>query len=60
MTEKNDEWMTVREVAMRFRVSQSTIQRLIRAGTLPATRLPGGRLLRIRPADVEMLLGRTA
>lgn len=63
MTERDiqDEWLSVNEVAARMRVTRRTVDRYIKAGHLPATRLPGGRLLRIRRSDVEALLsGRSA
>jgi len=39
-----------------LRVSSRTIQRYVRDGHLPAVRLPGGRITRIRRSDVEKLL----
>jgi excisionase family DNA binding protein len=47
--------LTVHEAASLLRVSELTIRRWIWAGKLPATRL--GRLVRIRPADLESLSG---
>lgn len=46
----NDPLLTVREVATIMRVSNMTVYRLIRDGSLPATRV--GKNFRIRNADV--------
>ena len=58
MTQRDiqDEWLSVNEVAARMRVTRRTVERYIKNGHLPSTRLPGGRLLRIRRSDVEALL----
>lgn len=48
--------VTPREAAGILRVSPRTVQRYIRDGHLKAVRLPGGRITRIRRADVEALL----
>lgn len=64
MTERDNqdaqEWMSVAEVAALLKVTRRTVDRYIRGEHLPATRLPGGRLLRIRRADVEALLSTEA
>jgi excisionase family DNA binding protein len=41
------------EVAAALGVSVWTVRRWIREGVLPATRLPGSNLLRVRVADVQ-------
>ncbi len=46
--------MTVREVAATMRVSTMTVYRLIRDGSLPATRV--GKNFRIRQRDVDSYL----
>lgn len=58
MTERDiqNEWLSVDEVAGMLRVTRRTIDRYIKDGHLPASRLPGGRLLRIRRSDVNALL----
>ncbi len=52
-----DDLITPQAAARILSVTDRTIQRWIKDGHLPATRLPGGRLLRIRRADVDALLG---
>src|ERR1051326_2581555 len=46
-------YLTVREMAARLRVSDLTVRRWIWAGRLPAERF--GRLVRIREADISLL-----
>lgn len=48
--------MTLKEVALEARVSESTIRRWVRSAELPAYRL--GRQLRIRPDEFERFLDR--
>jgi excisionase family DNA binding protein len=50
-----DGYATVDEAAGIFRVDRATIIRWIRAGSLPATRTPGGRY-RIVRADMRLVL----
>lgn len=52
--------MSVAEVASLLKVTRRTVDRYIRDQHLPATRLPGGRLLRIRRSDVDALLNAEA
>lgn len=52
--------VNVAEAAELLRVSQRTVQRYIRDGHLKAVRLPGGRITRIKRADVAALLTRSA
>ncbi|WP_079616753.1 helix-turn-helix domain-containing protein [Mycobacteroides abscessus] len=47
--------LTVQEAATTLRVTDRTVQRYIQQGHLKGVRLPGGRLLRVRRADVEAL-----
>lgn len=58
--EPTGEWLNPQEAALILRVTDRTIQRYIRDGHLVATRLPGGRLWRIRRSDVEKLLSAEA
>lgn len=51
-----DELLSPRQVAEMLGVTDRTVLRYIEDGGLPAVRLPGGRLWRIRRADVEALL----
>ena len=46
-----DEFLTVEEVMLQLRVAQSTVERLIREGKLPALTLSEG--LRVRRRDLE-------
>lgn len=49
-TDATDDLLTRAEVARYLRVSDRTVSRLIRAGTLPASRI--GRAVRIRQSDL--------
>ena len=53
--ESPDDLLTAGEVAERYRVNRMTVSRWVRAGTLPAIRPGGGRILRFRRSDVEAL-----
>jgi excisionase family DNA binding protein len=53
---KPDDLLNPREAAEILRVTDRTVLRYIEAGHLAAVQLPGGRLWRIRRADVEALL----
>jgi excisionase family DNA binding protein len=55
VTAEKPELLTTAEVAKLLRVSQSTVQRWISLGQLPAIRLPSGGF-RIRREAVERLL----
>lgn len=46
-----EHFFTPEEVAERWRVSEKTVQRLIRAGKLSHVRI--GRQVRLRPSDVQ-------
>lgn len=48
-------WLTRDEAARRLGVSVRTIDRYISGGQLPAHRLPGGRLIRIKENDLQAL-----
>lgn len=52
----DDELLTTAEVANRCRVSRMTVSRWVTDGKLHAIRLPGGRSLRFRAADVDAIL----
>jgi excisionase family DNA binding protein len=58
MTEHNDHdaLLSPQEVAGILRVTDRTVLRYIEEGHLVASRLPGGRLWRIRRSDVDALL----
>ena len=58
MTERNDHdaLLSPQEVAGILRVTDRTVLRYIEEGHLVASRLPGGRLWRIRRSDVDALL----
>ena len=47
--------LTVEETAQRLRISPATVRSYIRSGLLPAERLAGARLVRIREAAVDAL-----
>ncbi|WP_090418255.1 helix-turn-helix domain-containing protein [Mycobacterium europaeum] len=51
-----DALLSPREVAAILRVTDRSVLRYIADGHLPAVRLPGRRLWRIRRSDVEALL----
>ena len=48
-----DVWLSVKEVAQQLSLTESTVRRYIRDGRLPASRLPGGRGLRMNWALVH-------
>jgi len=45
MTEPEPEWLTVKEVAAKIRVTPETVRWMIRQGRLPAYRLAGHRIV---------------
>jgi excisionase family DNA binding protein len=49
-------FLTVRDVAVHFQISEKTIRRLIKAGDLPVVRL--GRSVRINPEVIEKIVRR--
>jgi excisionase family DNA binding protein len=51
-----DEKLGLPDAGRLLGVDQRTIRRYIAAGKLPAYRLAGGRVLRVRRGDVEALL----
>lgn len=51
-----EEYMTRDQVAEMLQVSTKTVDRYIKNGKLTASRLPGGRLLRIPRTAVDALL----
>ncbi|HTI13020.1 MAG TPA: helix-turn-helix domain-containing protein [Dictyobacter sp.] len=60
MDQQGDELLTVREVARRLRVDDTTVRRWIKHGTLEAVSLPhvGKRqAYRVRRRTIESLLG---
>ena len=54
MTEK--QYHSVPEVAHRYGVTSETVRAWIRAGKLPAVRLPGSREYRIYAADLILVI----
>lgn len=54
-----DELLSPQRVATLLGVTDRTVLRYIEDGHLPAVRLPGGRLWRIRRSDVDALLNTT-
>jgi excisionase family DNA binding protein len=63
MKSKNDEFMTVKQVASRLGVSERTVRRWISPAQPPGERLASyriGRLVRIRVSDFEAFLNRRA
>jgi excisionase family DNA binding protein len=52
----DSDWMTKKEVAQHARVSEDTIEKLVRNGILEAYRLGGGGHLRFKRADVDARL----
>lgn len=52
-------WLSVKDVAVRLNLSESTVRRYIREGILPAARLPGGRGLRLDWEEVVEKLHRS-
>lgn len=47
--------ITVEDAARRLGISRTSAYELVKAGTLPARRLPGLRIVRVRVEDVEKL-----
>jgi excisionase family DNA binding protein len=61
MKSKNDEFLTVKQVANRLGVSERHVRRLISEAQPPGERLSSyriGRLVRIRVSDLEEFLNR--
>ncbi len=53
---ENDALLSPQQVAEIMGVTDRTVLRYIEDGVLPAVRLPGGRLWRIRASAVDVLL----
>lgn len=51
-----DEWLTQAEAAKYLRVTDRTVRGYIARGILPASRVRGSRLIRIRRSDLDALL----
>lgn len=49
----NDELLTVREAATRYKLSITTIRSWIRKGVIPHQRIGPYRLIRLRSSDLE-------
>jgi excisionase family DNA binding protein len=56
MTGRSDVFLTPEDVADRLSVNVQTVRAWIRSGKLPASRLAGRRVLRIRESDLEAVL----
>lgn len=56
LREDQHELISPQQAAKIFGVTDRTVLRYIERGDLPAVRLPGGRLYRIKRSDVESLL----
>lgn len=56
LTGRSDIFLTPEDVARRLHVNVQTVRAWIRSGELPASRLAGRRVLRIRESDIEALL----
>jgi excisionase family DNA binding protein len=59
MAEKSDQLLTVREVATRLRVDQTTVRRWIKDGALAAVSLPhrGKReVYRVRQSTIDLII----
>jgi excisionase family DNA binding protein len=54
--ERRDVFLTPEDVAKRLGVNVQTVRAWVRSGKLPASRLAGQRILRIREADIEKVL----
>ena len=55
---QSNELLTIAEAARLLKLSRKTIERKIRAGTIPAYRLPDGRRVFIRRSDLLASLER--
>ena len=51
-----EEWLTIRDVATRTRLSERTVRELISRGQLPVSRPAGVRVVRITPEAVVALM----
>jgi excisionase family DNA binding protein len=49
-------WLTPKQAAEHAKVNSITLRRAVKAGTLPAYRVNGGRLLRFRAGDIDQWL----
>ena len=49
-------WLTPKQAAEHAKVNPITLRRAVNAGTLPAYRVNGGRLLRFRVEDLDTWL----
>ncbi len=56
VNERSEIYLSPEEVAQRLGVNVQTVRVWIRSGKLPASRLAGRRVLRIRESDIEALL----
>jgi len=51
-----DPWLTVGEAAARLKVQPATVRRWAMAGTIPAHRVVGSRLIRFRTSEIDEAL----
>ncbi len=56
VSDRSQSFLTPEDVAQRLGVNVQTVRAWIRSGKLPASRLAGRRVLRIRESDVEAVL----
>lgn len=57
MSEDNQEWLIVAEVAKKLSVSKMTVYRMITVGEFPAYQF--GRAFRIKPEDLEAYINKS-
>jgi excisionase family DNA binding protein len=57
MSDRDDELMTVAEVAALLKISEVTVRRWIVQGELSAVKLPGRGIYRVRRSVIDRLLG---
>jgi excisionase family DNA binding protein len=46
-------WENAKEVAERLGITERTVGEMVRAGRIPCRRIPGSRLIRFNPAEVD-------
>jgi excisionase family DNA binding protein len=55
-TTVQSEWLTLTEAATYMGVHSKTLRRRVSEGNLPAVRMAGSRLIRVRRSDLDALL----
>lgn len=57
MTDKQDQWLTVKQVAAHLNLTEETVRRWIRAGEIPVLELPSRKAgHRIRQSDLDTFI----